>query len=94
MEETAFNDLSKVRREDIPEEFRDMLDALGMEAFFKLICLCGGQNMYVPKPETLTRNARDRDIRARFNGGNYKALAAQFRLSERQIRKIINGTRT
>ena len=82
MEETAFNDLSKVRREDIPEEF------------FKLIYLCGGQNMYVPKPETLTRNARDRDIRARFNGGNYKALAAQFRLSERQIRKIINGTRT
>lgn len=94
MEETGFNDLSKVRREDIPEEFRDMLDALGMEAFFKLIYLCGGQNMYVPKPETLTRNARDRDIRARFNGGNYKALAAQFRLSERQIRKIINGTRT
>ena len=34
------------------------------------------------------------DIRARFTGGNYRALAAQFRLSERQIRKIINGTRT
>ena len=94
MEETAFNDLSKVRREDIPEEYWDLLDTLGREAFFKLIRLCGGQNMYVPKPETLTRNARDRDIRARFNGGNYKALAAQFRLSERQIRKIINGTRT
>jgi len=42
----------------------------------------------------LERNARDRDIRARFNGCNYRALAAQFRLSERQIRKIINGTRT
>ena len=31
--------------------------------------------------------------RARFNGGNYRALASQFRLSERQIRKIVNGTR-
>ena len=37
--------------------------------------------------------ARDREIRARFNCGNYRALASQFRLSERQIRKIINGTR-
>ena len=35
-----------------------------------------------------------RDIRARFDGGNYRALAVQFRLSERQIRKIINGTRS
>ena len=35
----------------------------------------------------------DREIRARFNGGNYRALASQFRLSERQIRKIVNGTR-
>ena len=33
------------------------------------------------------------DYVARFNGGNYRALASQFRLSERQIRKIVNGTR-
>ena len=79
---------------DIPEEYRDSAEALGMEAFTRLTLLCGGQNLYIPKRESLERNARDRDIRARFTGGNYRALAAQFRLSERQIRKIINGTRT
>lgn len=79
---------------DIPEEYRDIAEAIGLEAFTRLTLLCGGQNLYIPKRESLERNARDRDIRARFNGGNYKALAAQFRLSERQIRKIINGTRT
>ena len=79
---------------DIPEEYRDIAEALGMEAFTRLTLLCGGQNLYIPKRESLERNARDRDIRARFTGGNYRALAAQFRLSERQIRKIINGTRT
>ena len=62
-------------------------------AFRRLTRLCGGQNLYIPKPETMEREGRDRDIRARFNGGNYRALAAQYRLSERQIRKIINGTR-
>lgn len=79
---------------DISEEYRDIAEALGMEAFTRLTLLCGGQNLYIPKRESLERNARDRDIRARFTGGNYRALAAQFRLSERQIRKIINGTRT
>ena len=79
---------------DIPEEYRDIAETIGMEAFTQLSLLCGGQNLYIPKWESLQRNARDRDIRARFDGGNYRALAAQFRLSERQIRKIINGTRS
>lgn len=69
-------------------------EAIGLEAFTQLTLLCGGQSLYIPKRESLERNARDRDIRARFNGCNYRALAVQFRLSERQIRKIINGTRT
>ena len=79
---------------DIPEEYRDIVDTIGMEAFTQLTLLCGGQSLYIPKRESLERNARDRDIRARFDGGNYRTLALQFRLSERQIRKIINGTRT
>lgn len=79
---------------DIPEEYLDIAEAIGMEAFTQLTLLCGGQSLYIPKRESLERNARDRDIRARFDGGNYRALACQFRLSERQIRKIINGTRS
>ena len=79
---------------DIPAEYRDIVDTIGMEAFTQLTLLCGGQSLYIPKRESLERNARDRDIRARFDGGNYRALAAQFRLSERQIRKIINGVRS
>lgn len=86
-------DLRKVRRDDIPEEYRDIVDAVGMEAFMNLTLLCGGQTIYVPKLESLERNSRDRDIRAMFNGYNYRSLATQFRLSERQIRKIISGTR-
>ena len=82
-----------IQFEDVPEELRDIADALGMEAFLKLIALCGGQDLYIPKRESLERGPRDRAIRARFDGGNYRALAAQYRLSVRQIRKIINGTR-
>ena len=79
---------------EIPEEYRDIAEAIGLEAFTQLTLLCGGQSLYIPKRESLERGARDRDIRARFDGGNYRALAVQFRLSERQIRKIINGSRS
>lgn len=86
--------MSNIRIEDIPEEYRDIVENLGMDSFLKLTRLCGGQSLYVPKMETLEREGRDREIRSLFNGGNYRALAIQFRLSERQVRKIINGTRS
>jgi len=85
---------SRIRREDVPEEYRDLAGALGLEAFLRLTRLFGGQSLYIPKTESLEREARDRDIRARFDGKNYRALAARFHLSERQIRKILHGTRT
>lgn len=93
MEKNNTSELLKIRFEDIPEEYQDIVENLGIENFLKLCRLCGGQSLYVPKIETLEREGRDREIRARFNGGNYRAIAVQYRLSERQIRKIINGNR-
>jgi len=94
MTKTDISALRTIRPGDIPEEYRDILEALGMDAFLELIRLCGGQTLYLPKLDSLEREGRDREIRARFNGGNYRALACQFRLSERQVRKIINGRRS
>ena len=90
----SYAQLREVRFEDIPEEYQDIVSTIGMDAFLQLVNLCGGMNLYIPKVESLEREGRDREIRARFDGGNYRALAAQFRLSERQIRKIINGKRS
>lgn len=87
-------DLRTIRLEDIPYEYRDIVEVIGMDAFIKLTKLCGGQSLYIPMMASLNRECRDREIRARFNGGNYRALATQFRLSERQIRKIIDGKRS
>jgi Mor family transcriptional regulator len=85
--------MDDIKIEDVPEEYRDIVNTLGLDNFLLLADLCGGLNLYIPKLESLKRGSRDREIRARFNGSNYRALAAQFRLSERQVRKIINGTR-
>lgn len=94
MKQISLDALRAIRLTDIPEEYQDIAEFIGMEAFLRLTLLCGGQNLYIPKRESLEREGRDREIRARFDGGNYRALAAQFRLSDRQVRKIINGTRS
>lgn len=82
--------LRAVSLEDIPAEHRDIAESLGLKAYLTLSVLCGGQNLYIPKREALERAARNREIQSQFNGSNYRALAIQYRLSERQIRKIIN----
>lgn len=82
-----------IRREDIPEEYQDLVDLLGLDVFLDLVRLCGGMSLYIPVSESLTRDGRNREIRARFDGTNYRALARQFRLTERHVRKIINGTK-
>ena len=87
-------ELRAIRASDIPEEYQDLVEALGLNAFLALVRLCGGQNLYLPKLDSLEREGRDREIRARFDGGNYRALAARYGLSERQIRKILNPART
>ena len=89
MKQTQIKDLRAIRMEDIPKEYQHIAQTLGLDVFLALTDLCGGLNLYIPK-----REGRDREIRARFDGGNTRALAAQFRLSERQIRKILSGTRT
>ena len=83
-----------IRLEDLPEDQRDLAKALGLDAYLHLAELRGGQDLYIPKLQSLERGARDRDIRARFDGGNLRELAARHQLSVRQVRKILSGTRT
>lgn len=90
MNTSTISSLRAIRPEDIPTEYQDIVEVLSLPVFLDLVSLCGGQDLYLPKLDSLERRGRDREIRARFDGGNYRALARQFRLSERHVRKIID----
>lgn len=65
-----------------------------------LDCLCehcrkklrefSGLLIYLPSTTSVERDARDARLRALFDGANYRELAARFRLSIRQIRRIVS----
>lgn len=49
----------------------------------------GGSQLYVPMQTAADRKARDAQLRGRFDGTNVRALAREFRTSERTVRRVL-----
>lgn len=79
-----------VEADDLPVGCRDLVEVVGMETVIDLIEYSGGGTLYFPSKRALCINARNRMIRKKFNGGNYKELSQKFGLSSVQIRNIIH----
>jgi len=75
---------------DIPDSLKDIAHEIGMDNFIKLCRLCSGFCVYIPTENSRTKPIRNRVIRERFNGGNYRELARKFNISEVQVRKILD----
>lgn len=80
-----------VKRDDLPLEFRRLADEIGLEAALELVRLHGGEGIYIPKVEKVTIQARNRAIRAEFDGSNYRELAQRHKLSVVWVRQVVAG---
>ncbi len=86
--------------QDVPEEeilervtqqdLRFLIREFGVEGALTMMREYPGMAVYIPKPDTGFRMVRDDRIREEFDGGNIRALARKFRLSESRIREILN----
>lgn len=93
MDYDKFGELREVRREDIPDEWKDAYDIVGHDAFMRLVEMYSGSAVNFPTIGRILRDGRNREICARFDGGNYNQLASMFNLTERYIRKIVDDQR-
>jgi Mor family transcriptional regulator len=78
-------------KEDLPEFLQGLVDIMGIEAFINLIKEYGGSSLYIPNENSVLKPIRNRLIKKHFNGNNYKELAKEFKISEMQVRNIINN---
>ena len=78
---------------ELDQNYREIADHIDIEAFNKLLWLCGGEHLYIPKTDKVWRRERNKRILEDFNGGNIKALARKYSLSERRIQQIVNESR-
>lgn len=76
---------------DLPPEFHKLAEEIGLDAALELVRLHGGEAIYIPKVEKVTRMARNRAIRAEFDGGNYRELARRHKLSVVWVRQVVAG---
>nr|DAP14017.1 MAG TPA: Mor transcription activator family [Caudoviricetes sp.] len=74
--------------EMIPDAYRAIAEAIGIENLLKLAQCVGGTTFYMPKAESLVRPVRDERIKAEFNGWNHAALARKYDVTERWVRQI------
>ena len=82
-------DLSDIRIDDLPPEYREIAEHIGLGPAIALAQIRGGEGVYVPRLESLQRAARDRSIRSEFNGSNHRELARRHGVSVSWIYEVI-----
>ncbi len=83
-----------IQIEDLPEEFREVAERIGLKAALDLVHGFQGCQLYVPKLETLARKHTYRRIYDDYREiGNYKRVAVKHRLSESRTRQIVKDER-
>lgn len=71
--------------------YREIAEAIGVDALLRLAAIVGGATFYLPKLESLLRPVRDLRIRAEFNGHNVLELATKYNISERWVRQLVGA---
>ena len=80
--------INKLTIDDVPENLKSVVYAIGIDAFRSLIKCAGGTSVYLPSERCITKPVRDRVIRESFCG-DYRELAKRFGISEVRIRRIV-----
>lgn len=83
--------LDKLTIDDLDEEQRELAECIGMDAYKKLLETYAGSRITVRMPKRITLPLRNKKIKNKFNGYNYRELAREYNLSEDMIRKIVSS---
>lgn len=76
--------------EDLSQEQKKIADLIGKDNFKKLMEEYGGTYFYIPKTDKIERMERNEQIKAEFDGYNFRELAQKYGLTEVTIRSILS----
>lgn len=86
--------IDSITIDDLPDEQRELAECIGIDAYKNLVRHYAGSFVYVCKPDTLTANIRNEEIKRKFNGYNFRELAIEYGLAEVTIRRIVSPVLT
>ena len=83
--------MEKLLIEDIPIQYQDIAEFLGIDTFIEFCRYFGGSYIYVPNIKTFEAKIRDRDIIVmRNNGASIKSIAKKYNVTTNYVGKILN----
>lgn len=91
--EVADNLLDLLTMDDLNEEQRQLAELIGLDGYKALVRTYGGMHIDIPQAETLTRDRRNEQIIAAYDGYNVAELARKWGLSESRIYVLTKGKR-
>jgi Mor family transcriptional regulator len=71
--------------EMLTESQREIADIIGLDNYVKLVRFVNGDSIYFPKYSELMKPCIDEEIRAKFDGYNFKELAEEYDLTVKTI---------
>lgn len=86
--------LEEVTIEDVTETQKDLVKAIGMEAFIQGCREIGGGPWYFPTVKNLIYSVKKKKVLEEYNGNNIKKLAAKYDISDSSIYRIIEEGRS
>lgn len=89
MDELTRQLIGETTIDDIADSYRPVVDIIGIDKFIELSDYAKGDELYFPKTENIIAPARNRRIRAEWNGYNSKELAEKYNLTVKQIGNIL-----
>ncbi|MBQ8999786.1 MAG: hypothetical protein IJ086_14015 [Clostridium sp.] len=82
--------MEKLLIEDIPIQYQDIAEFLGIDTFIEFCRYFGGSYIYVPNIKTFEAKIRDRDIIVmRNNGASIKSIAKKYNVTTNYVGKIL-----
>ncbi len=85
----AIDLLEQLQLEHLADEPRRVAEAIGIEAYRKLVEMFAGCTMYIPTVDKLTIKVRDSLIKEEYTGYNHRELAIRYGISEQWVRQIV-----
>ena len=83
--------LNNIQYDDLTDVQKEIADTIGMEGLIALVKRFGGNGIYLPYFEAISRRARNRRIVSDRNAGmSCKQLSIKYHLTAVQILNILN----
>lgn len=87
-------DIDKLTSIDqLRDDQKELAEIIGLDAYKKLVVNYAGSFLYIQKIDSVLKDLRDDEIREKFDGGNYGALAREYNLAEATVRDIVAAKR-